>query len=118
MTGLKDTYRSGEENHLGNTGQIWMDVNAVTAPEGNAPVIYATANPAPTWPTIFDKDCEDTLNTLGNCYACNKPGHVKRKPKLRTAKTKDRRESLAVTRRDTWPGIAGDTRGIKDVMLP
>ena len=55
-----------------------MEVKAVTAPVGNAPVIYATANPAPTWPTIFDTDCEDTLNALGNFYACNKDGHVKR----------------------------------------
>ena len=48
----------------------------VTAPVvGNAQVIYATANPDNTQPSIFDTYCEDTL---GNCYACNKPGHVKR----------------------------------------
>ena len=78
MTGLKDAYRLGEENHLGNTGQVRMEVNTVTAPVGNAPVIYATANPAPTWPTIFFTDCEDTINALGNWYAFNKPVHLKR----------------------------------------
>ena len=78
MNGLKDTYRSGEENHLGNTRQVRMEVNMITAPVGNAPVIYATANPAPTRPTIFNTDCEASLNTLGNCYAFNKPRQVKR----------------------------------------
>ena len=76
MSRMKDTYRSGEEDHLGNTGQIRMEVNKVTASVGNTPVIYATDNPAPTRPTIFNTDCEDVLNALGNCYACNKPGHV------------------------------------------
>ena len=78
MTWLKYAYRSGEENHLGNTGQVRMEVNAATAPVGNALVIYATANPAPNQPTIFVLDCEDTLNTLGNCHACNEPEHVER----------------------------------------
>ena len=64
MTGLKDTYRSGQDNHLGKTGQIRMEVNVVTASVGNAPVIYATANPAQTRITKFDTDCEDTLNAL------------------------------------------------------
>ena len=48
MSGLKDTYRSGEENYLGKTGLVRMEVNAVTAPVRNAPVIYATTNPALT----------------------------------------------------------------------
>ena len=78
MNGLKYVYRSGEDNHLGKTGQVMMEVNVVTAPVRNIPVIYATTNPAQAQITIFDKDCEDTLNALGNCYACNKPGHVKR----------------------------------------
>ena len=78
MTGLKEACQSGEENHLENTGQVRMEVNAVTAPVGNASVIYARANPAPTRSAIFFMDCEDTLSTLGNCYACNKPGYVKR----------------------------------------
>ena len=76
MTGLKDRYRSGEENFLGKTGQVRMEVNAVTAPVRNAPVIYATTNPAPTRAPIFYTDCEDIL---GNCYKCNKLGHVRRK---------------------------------------
>ena len=78
MTGLKDGYRSIEENYLGKTGQVRMKVNAVTAPVRNARDIYATTNPAPARITIFDTDCEDTLNALGNCCACNKPGHMKR----------------------------------------
>ena len=55
-----------------------MEVNAVTAPVRNTPVIYATTNPAQARITIFDMDCEDTLNSLGNYYASNKPGHIKR----------------------------------------
>ena len=78
MTGLKEAYRSGEDIHLGKTGQVRMEVNMITAPVGNDLVIYATANPAQIRPTIFDTYCEDTLNALGNCYACNKPGHVNR----------------------------------------
>ena len=31
MTGLKDAYRSGEENYLGKTGQVRKEVKAVTA---------------------------------------------------------------------------------------
>ena len=46
MTRLKDAYRSGEDNHLGKTGQVRMEVNRVTATVGNTPIIYATANPA------------------------------------------------------------------------
>ena len=63
MIGLKDMYRSGVENYLGKTGQVRMEVKV-----RNAPVIYATTNPAPTWAPIFDTECEDTLNYLGNCY--------------------------------------------------
>ena len=29
------------------------------------------------WSVVI-ADCEDTLNALGNCYACNKPRHAKR----------------------------------------
>ena len=65
MTGLKDEYQSGEESHLGNTGQDRMEINEVTTrvPTGVAQDI---------------QECEDTLNALGNCYACNNLGHVKR----------------------------------------
>ena len=48
MTGLKDSYRSGEENPLGNTGQVRMEVNAVTALIMSTPVIYAAVTQAPT----------------------------------------------------------------------
>ena len=78
MTGLKDVYRSREENYLGKTGQVRMEVNTVTTPVKKALVIYATTKPAPTGALIFVTECEDTHNHLGNCYACNKPGQVKR----------------------------------------
>ena len=68
MTGLKDAYRSGEDNHLGKTRQVRMEVNTVTDPVRNTLVIYATANPAPTQPTIFNTDCEDTLNALDTLH--------------------------------------------------
>ena len=67
MNGLKETYRSGEENYLGKTGKVRMEVNAVTAPVRNASVIYATTFPAPIRAPIIDTECEDTLNYLGNC---------------------------------------------------
>ena len=67
MTGLKDAYRFGEENYLVKTGQVRMEVNAITAPVRNTVVIYATTNPAPTRAPIFDRECEDTLNYFGNC---------------------------------------------------
>ena len=78
MTGLKDAYRSGEESYLGKTGQVRMEINTVTTPVKNAPIIYAATNPTPTGTPTFVTECEDTLNYLGNCYRCNKPGHVKR----------------------------------------
>ena len=55
-----------------------MDFNTVTTPVQNNPVIYATTNPTLTGTPQFVTECEDTLNYLGNCYGCNKPGHVKR----------------------------------------
>ena len=45
-----------------------MEVNAVTTPVMSALVIYAAANQAPTW----------TALVIGQCYDCNKPGHVKK----------------------------------------
>ena len=39
MTGLKEAYRSGEDNHLGKTGQVRMEVNVFTAPIRNAVLI-------------------------------------------------------------------------------
>ena len=53
MTGLKDVYWSEEENYLGKIGQVRMEVNVVTTPVKNAPVIYATTNPTPTGAPIF-----------------------------------------------------------------
>ena len=78
ITGLKDAYHSGEESHLGNTGQVRMKVNTVTAPATNTPDIYPSAGQVPAQVTLVIKDCEDTHNALGNCYTCNKPGHKKR----------------------------------------
>ena len=60
MTRLKDTYWSGEERHLGNTGQVRMEAKAVTAPVMSALVIYAAASKAPTWTALAIADCEDT----------------------------------------------------------
>ena len=55
-----------------------MEVTTVTAPVMSAIVINAAASQAPTWTALVIEDCKDTLNALGNCQACNKPGHVKR----------------------------------------
>ena len=74
MTGLKDAYQSGEESHLGNMGQVRMEVNKVTALVMSAQVIYAAVSQVPTRPALVIADCEDTLKALGNCYSCNKPG--------------------------------------------
>ena len=40
MIGLKDAYRSREENYLGKTGQVRMEVNRVTAPIKKTRVIH------------------------------------------------------------------------------
>ena len=77
MTSLKDGYRSGEESHLGSSGQVRMEVNTVTALVMSALVIYAATSKAPTLTVLVIDDCKDSLNTLGNCYVCNKPRHVK-----------------------------------------
>ena len=67
MTGLKDTYKSREENSLGKTGQIRMEVNEVNDPVQNTPVFYPATNPTQSMPVILARECEDTLNHLGNC---------------------------------------------------
>ena len=72
MTGLKDAYKSREESHLGLTGQIRMEVNAVTNPVQYAPV----KQPAQGIQIIVIDELADKINHLGNCYGCNKPGHV------------------------------------------
>ena len=78
MTGLKDTYKSREDNYLGQTGPIRMEVNAVNNQVQSAPVFYPTPNPTLYLPVTLARECEDTLNHLGNYYGCNKPGHLKR----------------------------------------
>ena len=55
-----------------------MEVKVVTAPVMSTPVIYAAVNQAPTRTALVIVDCEDALNAMGNCYARNKPGYVKR----------------------------------------
>ena len=67
LTGLKDTYRSREENYLDKTGQVRIEVNTVTALVKNTLVIYSSTNPALTRAPIFVTEREDTLNYLGNC---------------------------------------------------
>ena len=47
MTRLKDTYWSGEENHLGNTGNVKIKVNDVTAWVRSTPVICTSVNQTP-----------------------------------------------------------------------
>ena len=42
MKGLKDAYKSREESNLGQTGQIQMEINAVTNPVQNALVFHPT----------------------------------------------------------------------------
>ena len=78
MTGLKDAYISGEDNYLGKTGQIQMEVKTVSNQVRKSPVSYPTHNPTPNMLVTLARECEDTLNHLGNCYGCNKPGHLKR----------------------------------------
>ena len=57
MTGMKVAYQSGEENHLGNTGQVKMEVKAVIAPVMSTPVIYAAVNQTPTGTALVIADC-------------------------------------------------------------
>ena len=71
MTGLKDLYKSGEDSNLGKTGQIQMEINTVTNPKQNTPVFYPATNPTSNMPVTHARECEDTLNHLGNCYGCN-----------------------------------------------
>ena len=74
MTGLKDVYKSREESNLGQTGQIQMEINAVTNPVQNSRVFQPTQDVR----IILADECEGKLNHLGNCYGCNKPGHLMR----------------------------------------
>ena len=47
MTELKDAYKLREENYLGKTGQIQMEVNAVNNQVQNAPIFYPAPNHTP-----------------------------------------------------------------------
>ena len=78
MTGLKDAYKSREDSNLGKTGQIRMEIKDVTNPVKDAQGFYPATNPNPNTPITLVRECEDTLNHLGNCYGCNKPGYLKR----------------------------------------
>ena len=52
MKGLKDNYKSREDSNMRKTGQIPMEINAVTNPLQNALVFYPATNPTPnstTW---------------------------------------------------------------------
>ena len=74
MTGLKDAYKSREVSNLGQTGQVRMEISVVTNPVQNAPVFRPTQDGQ----IILAGECENTLNHLGNCYGCNKPGRLMR----------------------------------------
>ena len=78
MTELKDAYKLREENYLGKTGQIRMEVNAVNKQVQNSLVFYPAHNPTRNMPVTLARECEDTLNYLENCYGCNNPEHLKR----------------------------------------
>ena len=67
MAQLKDPYKSREESSLGKTGQIRMEIKVVSKP------------------ITLVNECEDTLNHLGNCYGCNKLGHLKRDCMVKTS---------------------------------
>ena len=128
MTGLKDVYKSREENYLGKTGQIQMEVNVVNNQVQNAPVFYPAPNHTPNMPITLARECEDTLNLLGNCYGCNKPGHLKRnypegkvlKPKPGAGIIEDIGKKLivsTVTRQDTMQDNVGDRRKTTNVTI-
>ena len=110
---MKDAYLNrGEEYHLGNTGQLRMEVNVVTAPVMSDLVIYALFNNIQTRAALVIEDCENNLNAMGNCYFCNMPSHVKRdfpapRPERTTYNRGQRNELSAttVTRKDTLPKI-------------
>ena len=55
-----------------------MEINTVNKQEQNAPMFCNATNPTPNRAVILAAEIEDTLNHLGNCYGCTKPGHLKR----------------------------------------
>ena len=66
MTGRNDAYKSREENYLGKTGQIQIEVNGVNNQLQNATVFYPAPNHTPNMPVTIAMECEDTLNHLGS----------------------------------------------------
>ena len=105
-----------------------MEVNPVSNQVQNAPVFYPTHNPTPNMPVTLARECEDTLNHLGNCYGCNKPGHLKRNcPEGNSTQTQaqavikeDRGKKLFVstaTRWDTMQDNVGDRRRTTNVTI-
>ena len=55
-----------------------MEINTVNNPVQNDPVLYLATNPTQSMLVTLTRECEDTLNRLGNCNSCNKLGHLKR----------------------------------------
>ena len=128
MTGLKDAYKSGGDHYLGNTGQIRMEVNAVSNQVQNVPSCHLQHPNTPSVPVTLDCKCEDTLNHLGNCYKCNKPGHLKRncrkeivrKLKQDQVVIEDLGRTLSVTtvtNQDTLQVSAGDQRRVINATI-
>ena len=76
--GTEGLLQSGEDSNLGKTGQMRMEINVVTIPVQNNTVFYPATNPTPNMLITLVRECEDALNHLGNCYSCNKPGHLKK----------------------------------------
>ena len=59
MTGLKDVSKSGGDHYLGNTGQIRMEVNAVSNQVQNVPSCHLQHPNTPSVPVTLDRKCED-----------------------------------------------------------
>ena len=99
MTGLKDAYRSGEENYLGKTGQVRMEFNVVTAPVRNTsmqiPTLLRLEHPysirsvrthSTTWGIVkgvTEKTQAQSSYNRGQrrevtCFNCDKKGHMDR----------------------------------------
>ena len=57
MAGLMDTYKLREENNLGKTGQIRMEVKTISNPVQNAPVFYPAINPTQSMPVTLAREC-------------------------------------------------------------
>ena len=84
----------------------------VTASVTNTLVIYASAGQVSTRVALVPKDCEDTLNALGNYYACNKPWHMKRDCPTQTQARKNfsggQKKEFSCYNCDKWGHMARD----------